>query len=245
LRHQIAHFVDDADFHNIDLIYVLDDPTIEHETLFTAARVHALFGLPFRVVSYDCNLGFGGANNVGAQHATAQNLVLLNSDILPMAPGWVSGLANALKTLRSAKAVAPLLLFHDGMVQHAGMTSGPSADIDGLLVNRHPGKGLPWAGGEAPRKVDLLTAACVMLRTEDYLKAGGLDESYIVGDYEDSDLCQRLKGKDGLLYMVPKYKLWHLERQSQALGSGVSQRMLITIMNGMRYSNSQAVRKEK
>jgi GT2 family glycosyltransferase len=245
LRHQIAHFVDDADFHDIDLIYVLDDPTIEYETLITAARVYALFGLPFRVVSYGRNLGFGGANNIGAQCATSQTLVLLNSDILPIAPGWVSGLAKALKTLPSAKAVAPLLLFGDGMVQHAGMTSGPSPDIDGLLLNHHPGKGLPWAGGDTARKVDLLTAACIVTRTEHYRKAGGFDESFVIGDYEDSDLCRRLVGKDGLLYLVPEFRLWHLERQSQTVGAGANQRMLITIMNGMRYSNRQAVPKGK
>ena len=244
LRHQVAHFVDDPDFQNIDLIYVVDDPNIEQETLALAARVHALFGVPFRVVSYGHNRGFGGANNIGAACATAPLLVFLNSDVMPIAPGWVSGLAAALNTLPSASMVAPLLLYHDGMVQHAGMTSGVSADIDGLLVNRHPGKGLPWAGGEAARTVELLTAACFMMRTEDFRTVGGFDESFIVGDYEDSDLCRRLAGKDGLLYLLPQFKLWHLERQSQAIGATISQRMLITIMNGMRYSKRYAAQKE-
>lgn len=244
LRHQVAHFAADPGFADVDLIYVLDDPAIEHETLFTAGRVHALFGLAFRVITYACNLGFGPANNVGAQFALAPNLILLNSDVLPTAPGWVAGLEQALKSLRGAKAVAPLLLFHDGMVQHAGMTSGPCVDFDGLLANRHPGKGLPWTGGDTPYKSDLLSAACVMVRTEEYRKIGGFDESFIVGDFEDSDLCRRLVGKGDALYMVPKFKLWHLERQSQAIGVNMSQRMLITLLNGMRYSKRQAARKE-
>lgn len=245
MRHQIAHFIDDVDFQNIDLIYVLDDPSIEFETLRTATQVHALFGLPFRVVNIGSNLGFGGANNVGAMYAIAPMLVLLNSDVLPTTPGWVSGLIKELQTLPQAKAVAPLLLFHDGMVQHAGMVNGQSTEIESMLVNHHPGKGLPWAGGDAARNAELLTAACVLVRTEDYRAIDGFDESYIVGDYEDADLCQRLKGDEGQLYLVPQFKLWHLERQSQSVGVGISQRMLITIMNGMRYSKRQAQGKSK
>ena len=92
-----------------------------HETLKLASHYQSLFRVPFRVVHYGQNLGFAGANNVGAQLAKAPLLLLLNSDVIPTGKGWISTLSQALQRLPSAGAVGPLLLFADGSVQHAGM----------------------------------------------------------------------------------------------------------------------------
>ena len=57
---------------------------------------------------------------------------------------------------------------------------------------RIPGKGAPWRGGTEPSAQTLLTAACLMLKTADYRALGGLDEGYLIGDFEDSDFCLNL-----------------------------------------------------
>jgi O-antigen biosynthesis protein len=235
LRYQLAHFADDADFARIDLIYVVDDPRIVNETLTLAAHYESLFRVPFRVVHYGRNLGFAGANNIGAQLARAPLLLLLNSDVIPTAPGWISVLAQRLLGLPSAVAVGPLLLFADGSVQHAGMAPLLDPALPGFIWNSHPGKGAPWRGGMEPTKQKLLTAACLMLRTDDYRSLGGLDEGYLVGDFEDSDLCLKLAHRGGTLWLVPEARLWHLERQSQAIGLVPTRRRLLTFYNGWRY----------
>jgi len=235
LRHQLAQFADDVDFGRVDLIYVVDDPDIVSETIALAARYQALFGIPFRILSYGENRGFAGANNIGVRHAIGETVVLLNSDVIPQAPGWISTLTNALRTLPDAGIVAPLLLFGDGSVQHAGMYPRMDAALPGFLLNTHRGMGFVWSGDTQPFEAPMLTAACIAMRKQDYDEVGGFDEGYLIGDFEDSDLCLALRKRGRRLWMVPEARLWHLERQSQNLGNVVGQRQLITLFNGWRF----------
>ena len=236
MRHQLAQFVDDPDFAQVDLIYVVDDPAILAPTLELAAKYHALFDLPFRVVWYGQNRGFAGANNIGASLARGDCLVLLNSDVIPQQPGWLTGLKAALDSLPDAGAVGPLLQFGDGTVQHAGMYPRRDDLLPGFLLNTHKGMGTLWHGGQEAVEAPMLTAACLMLRTRDYLELGGLDEGYIVGDFEDSDLCLALRKMGKRVWLAPGTRLWHVERQSQTLADGVGMRQMLTLFNGWRYN---------
>ena len=90
MQHQIAQFSSDLDMAQAEVIYVLDDPSLAHEVKVTAHGIHQIFGFPFKVVLSEFNLGFAGANNLGVEFATAENLLLLNSDVIPSANGWLS-----------------------------------------------------------------------------------------------------------------------------------------------------------
>lgn len=235
LRHQLAQFASDADLMAADLIYVVDDPSIVAATLALAARYQPLFRVPFRVAWYPRNLGFSGANNVGARLARGSYLVLLNSDVLPQKHGWLGRLKSAIETLPDAGAVGPLLEFADGTVQHAGMYAREDAALPGFLLNTHRGMGMVWNGSMAPFEPPMLTAACLMIRKCDYHDIGGLDENYLAGDFEDADLCLALRKRGKRLWLVPDTRLWHLERQSQDYGSSADQRQMLTLYNAWRY----------
>jgi GT2 family glycosyltransferase len=236
LRHQLAHFAADNDMRRADLIYVVDDPAIATATLDLAARYHEVFGVPFRVLSYGENRGYAGANNIGARHARGRRAVFLNSDVIPRQPGWLSVLAAALDGLPGAAAVGPLLQFADGAIQHAGMYPRKDPGWPGFLLNSHRRMGLPWTAGDEPSEHPMLTAACLMVRTADFHDVGGFDESYLVGDFEDSDLCLAIRRRGGRMYLVPAARLWHLERQSQGLAGQPADRQLLTLFNAWRYT---------
>lgn len=235
MRHQLAHFVDDPDFDCVDLIYVVDDPSITVPALEMATAYFELFQKPFRVVWYDQNLGFAGANNIGVSVARSAVLLLLNSDVIPQKSGWLTTLSNALDDLPNAGIVAPLLLFADNSVQHAGMAPKNDSFLPKFLLNVHPGKGMPWLKNDTPSRHPLITAACIMVRKSDYVALNGLDEGYLIGDFEDSDFCLKLRKMGCNLWLVPEAKLWHLERQSQNLEKIAGYRHLITLYNGWRY----------
>ena len=71
------------------------------------------------------NLGYSAANNVGAAAATGPRVLFLNSDVLPIRPGWVSQLAAGLPGARPLRHSGLRLLFEDGSIQHAGMHLSP------------------------------------------------------------------------------------------------------------------------
>ena len=83
-------------------------------------------------------------------------------------------------------------------------------------VNKHPGSGLP---GSPPRgkfvKCQAVTGACALMRREVYEAVGGLDEKFLIGDFEDSDLCLKVREKGLEIACLPlPVTLIHLERQS-------------------------------
>lgn len=237
MRHQLAQFADDPDFQRVDLLYLIDDPGIFTETLDLASAIQELFGIPFRIAHAGANLGFAAINNLGAQLARAEHLLLLNSDVIPLQPGWLGILLEQLHRLPEAGAVAPLLLFAEGAVQHAGMVIGGHPKFPGFMFNLHPGKGQYWSGPDQPIEQDMLTAACLLLRSADYWACNGLDEGYRIGDFEDGDLCLALRQRGKHLYLVPTARLCHLERQSQQLTGFGDMRMLLTLYNSWRFGD--------
>ncbi len=165
-------------------------------------------------------MGFAAASNAGAALARGRHLLFLNSDVIPDAPGWLKVLAQALESDLRLAAVGPKLLFDDDSLQHAGL--GFARDFHGAWYNMHFHKGLPrdFAPACAPRLVPGGTGACLLVRSFLIERLGGFSEDYIIGDFEDSDLCLRLRRAGHEVGYVPQAELYHLERQSISKHTG-------------------------
>jgi GT2 family glycosyltransferase len=168
---------------------------------------------------HSANHGYASACNAGAAASGAPLLLLLNSDVLPLAPGWLAPLVRALRRRRLA-AAAPLLLFEDGSIQHAGLVFARGAD--GEWANGHRLKGYPgnWPAAQRPGRIPAASGAALLLRRDAFERAGGFCTDYMLGDYEDSDLCLRLAAAGGQIGYAPSARLCHFERQSIARHPG-------------------------
>lgn len=216
LSFQLAQFANDPDFQSCELIYVLDDPALYHEFVALCRREYPLFRVPFRTVISGANLGYAGATNLGAAQAHGEYLLLLNSDVFPRQPGWLSRMVERFEGMERPGVLGPKLLFPDGLIQHAGMTFFQEPTLPGFWFNDHPDKGLPnhsTADGELSEVV-AVTGACMLLRRAVYQEVGGLSEDYILGDFEDSDLCLKLRAAGYRIGYTPQVELYHLERLS-------------------------------
>jgi GT2 family glycosyltransferase len=244
MRHQIVSFSNDPDFRArsgaIELIYVLDDPNAERDVGLTCRLLHDTYGVPFRMVLQHGNFGYSAANNAGARAATGRQLLLLNSDVMPKRPRWATHLARLYGTLDACGALGCRLLFEDGSLQHAGMSFRPSLMLAGSWSNEHGFKGLsvafdPHAQTEA---VAAVTGACLMIDRTLYGELGGLNESYVIGDFEDSDLCLRVHERGRKVYYTPDVELYHLERQSmKRIGEGKADwRQSLTLFNMWKHT---------
>lgn len=217
LRAQVAAFAADAEWAKAETIFVLDSPEQAAEVEHLLRGLHIMHGLPLVLAVLPRNLGYAGANNAGAGLATGRMLLLLNSDVIPDRPGWLMKLAAA---ARKPGAAGPKLLFDDGSIQHAGLTF--ARDIDDLWYNRHYFKGMPRHHGPATvaRRVPAVTGAALMVRRALFDAVDGLTEDYVVGDYEDSDLCLKLRRAGADIVYEPGVELWHFERRSIGLHAG-------------------------
>ena len=143
-------------------------------------------------------------------------------------------MARAHGALPDCGVLGAKLLYHDESLQHDGMVFERFPFWNGLYGNNHPGKGLPNRSeiGAPPREVEAVTGACLGISRSLYAKLGGLCEEFVFGDFEDSELCLRVRDAGKRVYYAPGVELYHLERQSQSLlPDGQSWRWQLTVYN--------------
>jgi O-antigen biosynthesis protein len=239
LEMQLAEFVRDPEISEADLIYVLDSPEQEEEFLQIAAQLTPLYGVPFRVVVLERNAGFGVANNIGAALAIGRSLLLMNSDILPDRPGWLSRMHEFYESVPHIGALGVKLLYEDDSIQHAGMYfyKPPGADV---WVDAHYYKGMHRSlpAANVARAVPLISGACLMIDRALYEELGGLRSIYVRGDYEDSDLCLQLMDSGRENWYLPDVELYHLEGQSYVVtGNQTGERYTANRYNSWVHSH--------
>lgn len=215
LRVQVAAFASDPFFtERTELIYVLDSPEHESEVAHLLGGLHLAYGLPMQLVVMGRNGGFSAACNAGAAAAKGDVLALVNSDVIPTGNGWLPALIRKLERRGRVGAVGPKLLYDDGSLQHAGLFF--KRGRHGYWLNHHYFKGMPgdYAPANVEREVPGVTGACIVLPRALFSEIGGFDEAYVIGDYEDSDLCLKIRRAGRSIRYVPGVALYHLERQS-------------------------------
>jgi GT2 family glycosyltransferase len=220
LRFQIAAFAADGWFRShAELIYVLDSPEQAQEVEHLLRGLYLIYALPMTLVVMERNGGYARANNTGVAFARGDSLALVNSDIIPTSSGWLAKLVARLGGRRRIGAIGPKLLFEDGSIQHAGMYF--SKDHRGRWLNQHFHKGMPrdYAPACEERLVPAVTGACLVTPKAVFEAVGGFTEDYVVGDYEDSDLCLKITMTDRRIAYSPDIELYHLERKSMSLNS--------------------------
>jgi O-antigen biosynthesis protein len=218
VEHQLVQFASDPELKEHELIYVLDSPELQNELADRARQYAKLYGVPFRVLTMKDNVGFGAAVHTGVGIARGRVLLLLNSDVLPVEPGWLGKLIAFHDATPDIGALGPKLLYEDDSLQHAGLffdriQEGPTA---GSWANMHYFKGLhrDLPAANVARPVPAVTAACLMIQRDLYYKAGGMPDVYVQGDYEDSELCLRLLEEGRENWYLPAVELYHLEGTS-------------------------------
>jgi GT2 family glycosyltransferase len=234
LLHQLAHFSAHPGFARHELVFVLDEPTRRRELLDLAHSAHRRFGLPFRVLLLDENLGYGPANNVGLSAARGEYICYLNSDVMPEEPRWLDLMVDDLRRDSGIGMVGGLLLFEDGTVQHQGLTFERLPQLGNWPFPMHPGKGRLHRPPALPVQ-EAVTGACMVLRRDLAQELGGFDETFAIGDFEDSDLCLRIRAKGLRCVVDHRARLFHLERQSQVTPDRMW-RFNVTLLNAWTHT---------
>lgn len=214
LRFQIGSFAMDPELTDAEIIFVLDSPEQRGDLVHFLSGLHQLYALPMTILIMSANFGYAAANNAGAAVARGKFLLLLNSDVVPEGPGWLGRLAAPMLRGRRVVATGARLLFDDHSLQHAGMRF--TRDAGGHWLNLHYHKGAPreFAPALETRAVPAVTGAALLVRRQSFLDVGGFTEDYIIGDYEDSDLCLKLRETGGDIFYCPEAVLFHFERKS-------------------------------
>ena len=166
------------------------------------------------------NIGYVPANNVGLARATGRYVMFLNNDT-ELLPGCLSELAAFLDTHPEAGAVSGQILNPDGTDQ--GCARRFPSVMNGLFGRRSVLTRLfpdnRWSRtfmvgrhhhGDEPFEVEILSAACLVLRTDLAKALRGMDEDFQLY-WVCAELCSRVLTSRHTVVCVPKARLIHFE----------------------------------
>jgi len=220
---QCALFSGRPGIEDYEFIYVSNSPELA-EPLLQEARVCAkTYGVNLTVILLAGNAGFGAANNVGVAASQSARTLIVNPDVFPLDSNWAAKHTTLVETLppEQTSIFGAPLYYDDGSLMHGGMyfdgDSAISIESAAFRTNltlrvEHFGKGAPPAAARflMSRPVPAVTGAFISLDRTWFEKCGGFSEEYVLGHYEDADLC--LKSiSDGRAPWIHNVKLWHLE----------------------------------
>lgn len=167
------------------------------------------------------NLGFAKANNVGAEKAKANNLLLLNPDT-EFTSNQLSSLLQRFEKDKKIGVIGCRLLNADKTVQ-SSVRAFPTV-CDQLVIElklhhlfkkikclqRYWGDYIDY-GKE--QEVDQVMGACMLVPREVWDELGGFDEQYFIW-FEEVDFCKRVKQQGLKVLFSPSMSIVHYGGQS-------------------------------
>jgi hypothetical protein len=165
-----------------------------------------------RIIKLDQNYGFAEGYNRALSHIKSTYSLLLNSDV-EVTPGWLEPLVKTLDNDPSVGACMPKIksLHNKSLFEYAGAAGG-FIDRFGypfcrgrILSHTEPDH------GQYDNNMDIFWAsgACILIRSELYFSAGGLDP-FFFAHMEEIDLCWRLKNMGYRIRFCHESEVFHL-----------------------------------
>jgi GT2 family glycosyltransferase len=208
LERCINSIVDQSTYPNFEIVIVSDESSAS--VIPPSPKNTAI-----RAVTARDKLNLSQKLNLGIQNASGDFIVTLNSQIKISASDWLQTLLLYFD-FRDMGIVAPLLLYPDGTVYHAGLVLGLRDAVDYVMRGyQYDQDG--YAGSlSCPREVSAVSMDCMMFRLEDYKQVGGFDE-YFNTSHQDVDFCLRLRKQRKRILYVPDVPLTKYELKDDNL----------------------------
>jgi GT2 family glycosyltransferase len=222
---------------DVEWVFVCDDPGLAERLYRAFGEYRDLVRQPTTLLVLGTNGGFAHANNIGAAHARGTYLLLMNSDVYCEEFTFLDRAIAHMDENPRTGCVGFSMRFEDGTIQHDGMHFQRVPWFEGLWASEHRAKGLPAPSWqlEAPVEAEAVTAALVLLRRSDFPEGRVFDPRYVLGDFEDGDLCLRLREQGRGVRLLRAPGLWHLERQSYVHVADGDARFATTLLNCLRF----------
>jgi O-antigen biosynthesis protein len=194
-------------------IILVDNNSTEADFFTMVNQYRESLGDRFIYVKDDGDFNFSRIINNGVAHASGTYLLLLNNDTEIIHADWMTALVEQAQ-FKYNGVIGARLLYPNNTVQHAGVIVG----LGGIAHHAFIGMDKDAAGYfnnlKAITNYSAVTAACCMVRKDNFTEVGGFDESLAV-EFNDVDFCLKLKEKGCNNIYLPHVTLYHHESISR------------------------------
>ena len=197
--------------------------------LVALGKVH---GVPVTVLHNSGNIGCSYARNRAIAVAKGEYLVFADNDIAPRTRRWMPTLRDALTAVPRAGMVGAKMVYpwQPYPIQCAGV---------GISQRGHVcfrGRGEPIDDPRFNRLeiVQCLISACLLIPAELIQKHGGFDEAFHPVQFEDFDLCYRLREAGHEAVYTPSVEMYHFESVTTQ-GTPTVRNAAVVVRNGLLF----------
>lgn len=188
-------------------VYVADNASTDQSVAFLKQHFPEV-----QIIQLEKNWGFAEGYNKALQQVEATYYVLLNSDV-EVTHHWLTPLIEFMDNHPEVAACQPKLLSvtNKDAFEYAGACGG--------FIDKY---GYPFCRGrifdtveddngqyDVRAEVLWATGACLMIRSADYWKVGGLDGRFFAHN-EEIDLCWRLRMAGKKVCCIPDSQVYHV-----------------------------------
>jgi GT2 family glycosyltransferase len=196
-------------------VLIVDNGSTDEDACKWLDGIEALGNPQLRVIRYPHPFNYSSMNNLAAQHARGEYLVLLNNDTAILQKDWLEVLLNHAQR-PEVGVVGAKLLYPDGRIQHAGVVLGLRGPAEHPFIGENPASPGYMYRLQVDQDYSAVTGACLMVRKSLYEEVGGLDEEAFKVSYNDVDLCLKIRSAGYLVVWTPHAMLMHEGSVSQA-----------------------------
>lgn len=203
----VRSIIERTRYRNFEIVIVADEPTPQS----VVDELESLASNQLKFVRWSAPFNFSEKMNLGAAVAQGQLLLMLNDDIEVASADWLGEMVVLLQRTEFA-ATGALLFFEDLSLQHAGHLYRGGAGHVGFgkpLTPRDPNTYL-----HLDREVSGVTGACMLLPKDTFAEVGGFSVRF-PGNYNDVDLCLKIRAAGGRIACCGGARLYHFESKSR------------------------------
>ena len=196
-------------------ILIVDTGSTEKETKKYYTALGKIKKIKF--LNWNKTFNYSSVNNYAVSKSEGKYVLLLNNDTEVITTDWIESMLEHAQR-KNVGAVGAKLLYPNGKIQHAGVVLG----IKGGNIKRGVAGHIQKITLDIPQGLAMLnsiniirnysavTAACLMISKEKYLKVKGLDDKFRIA-FNDIDLNLKLLNNGYLNVYTPYAKLYHHE----------------------------------
>ena len=168
-----------------------------------------------RVLTWKEGFNYAAINNFAVKEAKGSYLLFLNNDVEVISPGWIEEMLMICQQ-QDVAIVGAKLYYPDNLIQHAGVVLGMGG-IAGHIMCMASCEDKGYFGRAVNvQEISAVTAACMLMKAEDFQAVGGFDEEFVVA-FNDIDLCMKARAAGKKVVFTPYAELYHYESKSRGM----------------------------
>jgi GT2 family glycosyltransferase len=208
----VKSILDKTDYPHFEIL-ILDNASVEPETLRFFQSIQSE-DARVRVLRDERPFNFSAINNLGIEHANGAIVGLVNNDIEVIHPEWLTEMVS-LCIQEGVGCVGAKLYYPNDTLQHAGVILGIKG-VANHSHNKHSRHHDGYFGRlRVPQALSAVTAACLVVKKEVYLQAGGMNEEDLTVAFNDVDFCLKVRALGYRNVWTPYAELYHFESLSR------------------------------